>query len=350
MLRVATSDRNFYDRNYFNAFDQNGENLLITGGGYYPNVGVKDAFLSLRRGDRQWTIRFSDGMDNRDLSPSVGGWRVEVEEPLQKVRVICENERLSADLTWTGSFPSILEEPHLLLNARNRPILDAQRFAQLGSWSGSIDVEGEQVRVDPSSWLGSRDRSWGIRPVGDAEPAGREAENPNQGFWWLYAPIRFETFALIVILQEQPDGYRTLNDARRVFADGSVEQLGWPRVEFQYRSGSRHPDKAAIHLTTSKGLPLIAEVETMTFQALHIGSGYGGDSEWSHGQWKGAGWVDFSTYDYSDPETVGRVPWGVIDHAARATCDGEAGLGLFEHASIGRHDPTGFADFMSVAP
>ena len=57
MLRVATSDRNFYDRNYFNAFDQNGENLLITGGGYYPNVGVKDAFLSLRRADRQWTVR-----------------------------------------------------------------------------------------------------------------------------------------------------------------------------------------------------------------------------------------------------------------------------------------------------
>jgi hypothetical protein len=88
----------------------------------------------------------------------------------------------------------------------------------------------------------------------------------------------------------------------------------------------------------------------MTFQALHLGSGYGGDSEWSHGQWKGPGWMDFSTYDYSAPDVAGRVPWGVIDHAARATCDGEPGLGLFEHASIGRHDPTGFTDFMSVAP
>ena len=26
------------------------------------------------------------------------------------------------------------------------------------------------------------------------------------------------------------------------------------------------------------------------------------------------------------------------------------GWGLFEHASLGRHDPTGFADWNSVAP
>jgi hypothetical protein len=350
MARVATSDRNFYDRNYFNAFDQDGENLLISGGGYYPNVGVKDAFLSLRRGDRQWTVRFSDAMDSRDIVPRVGGWRLEIPQPLQKVRLICEHESLSADLTWEGSFPSILEEPHLMLNSLQRPVLDAQRFAQLGSWSGSISVEGETIEVDPSRWLGSRDRSWGIRPTGDPEPAGRESDKPSEGFWWLYVPFRFETFALIVIVQEQPDGYRTLNDARCVFADGRVEQLGWPRVEIEYRSGTRHPEKAKLHLTTPTGRPLLVEIEPMTFQALHVGGGYGADPEWTHGQWKGPGWVNFTTYDYTDPQIAGRVPWGVIDHSARAVCDGETGLGLFEHTSIGRHDPTGFADFMSVAP
>jgi hypothetical protein len=30
--------------------------------------------------------------------------------------------------------------------------------------------------------------------------------------------------------------------------------------------------------------------------------------------------------------------------------DGEEGWGLFEHATIGRHDPTGMADWSSVAP
>jgi len=30
--------------------------------------------------------------------------------------------------------------------------------------------------------------------------------------------------------------------------------------------------------------------------------------------------------------------------------DGEEGWGLFEHASMGRHDPSGFADWSAVAP
>jgi hypothetical protein len=84
--------------------------------------------------------------------------------------------------------------------------------------------------------------------------------------------------------------------------------------------------------------------------ALHVGGGYGADPDWSHGVWRGRDWVDSGTYDLTDPAVAGRVPFGVIDHIGRATCDGAEGWGLFEHASVGRHDPTGFKDFMSVAP
>ena len=46
--------------------------------------------------------------------------------------------------------------------------LDACRLAQLGSWSGWLEVDGERHEVTPDRWWGSRDRSWGIRPVGEA--------------------------------------------------------------------------------------------------------------------------------------------------------------------------------------
>ena len=46
----------------------------------------------------------------------------------------------------------------------------------------------------------------------------------------------------MVILQEEPDGYRTLNDAVRMYPDGRTEQLGWPRVDVRYRSGTRLPE------------------------------------------------------------------------------------------------------------
>ena len=52
----------------------------------------------------------------------------------------------------------------------------------------------------------------------------------------------------------------------------------------------------------------------------------------------------------TDPAVQDRTPWGVTDHAARATCEGQTGWGMFEHASMGRHDPTGFRDWTSVAP
>lgn len=351
MSRVATSDRNFYDRCYFNAHDRTGEVFLVTGAGVYPNLGVRDAYATVRRRDDLWTVRLSDALDSRTLEHQVGAYRVEVLEPLQRLRVVCDtpSEDVAFDLTWEGSFPANLEEPHLMLNG-TRTTLDAQRFAQLGSWSGTLHIAGEDIVVDPGTWLGSRDRSWGIRPVGDADPAGRSADEPIEGFWWLYVPLRFDDFSLIVILQENPDGYRTLNDAHRVFADGRVEQLGWPRVEIDYRSKSRHPERARLHLTTPAGEPLLVEVETLTFVPLHVGSGYGGDPDWQHGQWRGRDWISTAHHDLTDPDVQGRIPWGAVDHVARATCDGRTGWGLFELGSVGRHDPSGFADWMAVAP
>ena len=349
MARVATSDRNFYDRCYLNAHDRTGDVFLVGGVGVYPNLGVRDGYVSVRVGDVQHTVRASDALDERSTEQEVGPFRVEVIDPLERLRFSCQSDEIWLDLVWTGSFPAVLEQPHLMMGA-TRPTLDAQRFAQVGTWEGEIRLPDRTLAVTPDVWVGTRDRSWGIRPVGDPDPAGRAADEPAAGFWWLYAPLRFDDFMVVVIVQEEPDGFRSLNDAVRVWRDGRVEQLGWPRIELDYRSGSRHPEAARLHLTDGAGKPLLVEVETLGFMALHVGSGYGGDPEWAHGQWKGRGWTSCSTYDYADPDIANRVPWGVSDHVARATCDGQVGYGLFEHASVGRHDPTGFADWMSVAP
>ena len=348
---VASSDRNFYDRSYFNAHDRTGDVFLITGLGFYPNLGVMDAYATVRRGDTQWAVRFSDVISDDRMNPRVGGYRVEVLEPLQKIRLVCDGDEhgIGFDLTWDGSFPAVHEQPHMLRTGA-RAILDASRFAQVGSWSGTLRVGGEEISVDPATWLGTRDRSWGIRPVGEGEPPGRSADEPREGFWWLYVPLRFDDFAVIVICQEEPDGFRTLNDATRIWRDGRHEQLGWPEVDITYRSGTRHPERATIHLRDSDRKPLEIDVETLGFVALHIGAGYGGDPDWSHGRWMGRNWAQGATYDLNDPAVAGRIPFGVLDHVARASCNGAEGWGLFEHGSIGRHDPTGFADWASVAP
>ena len=351
MSRVASSDRNFYDRCYFNAHDRTGGIFLVTGLGVYPNLGVIDAYAAARTGDQVHSVRFSDALTARSTEQQVGGYRIEVTEPLRRLHLTCAapDQSLDFDLHWTGSFPAVQEEPHLLLSG-DRPVVDSSRFCQLGSWRGRLRVGGREFEVSDEAWSGARDRSWGIRPVGEGEPPGRPADEARAGFWWLYLPLRFGSCALIVILQENPDGYRTLSNAKRIFPDGRVEQLGWPRAEIRYLPGTRQPASARVHLTGQAGRPLVLDIDIVTSLPLHVGAGYNGDPDWSHGRWMGPGWSGTSVYDLTDEAVAARIPWGVTDHLARAMLDGEEGWGMFEHASIGRHDPSGFATWSSVAP
>lgn len=361
MAHVATTDRNFYDRWYFMGHDRSGDIMFIAGMGYYPHAGVKDGFLCVRRGDRQDVVRCSDaydsGADDR-LSPAVCGLRVEVLEPLARVRFVADTDEqgVAADLTWDGSFVAVDEERHTLRQG-TQTIVDTWRFAQVGTWSGEVRLGGDTVVVDPDTWVGSRDRSWGRRPIGDSDPAGRPPMPPGRrargdgwGFWWLYVPVRFDDFAIVLILQEEGDGHRTLNHAERILPDGTIEQLGWPRITMHYQPGTRIPTAAQIELTEPDGDTSTLVVESLGYIPLHVGCGYGGDTDWLNGQWKGERWISPVSYDMTSPEVMKRVQWGVVDHVGKASLNGQTGWGLFEHGTIGAHRPSGFADLGAVAP
>ncbi|HNP55724.1 MAG TPA: hypothetical protein PK331_00865 [Gordonia sp. (in: high G+C Gram-positive bacteria)] len=353
------SDRNFYDRSYLCAHDRSGEIFVVFGLGHYPNLGVKDAFVLVHRkvgdSDTNTAVHLCDAIDGDRLNPRVGPFAIEVVEPLKTLRLTLEEtEGIELDMTWNGLFDVVQEQRHLMRQG-TRVTLDAQRFAQVGSWSGRLVVDGEEFIVDPATWIGTRDRSWGIRPVGEPENPGRPADPPFQGMWWFYLPMAFDDFGLVMIIQEDPDGYRTLNDCTRVWRDGRVEQLGWPRVKIHYRSGTRLPVGATIEATAADGSPVVIEADAQCATPLHIGGGYGGDPDWGHGQWKGENFVERVTYDLTDPAVNGRAAFGVIDQVGHAVCreaDGteHEGWGMFEHGSFGLHRPSGFNDWGDVAP
>ncbi|WP_216695821.1 hypothetical protein [Dietzia psychralcaliphila] len=349
----ATSDRNFYDRSYFNVLDREGRFMALTGIGYYPRLGVKDAYFVVRRGDTQTAVHLSDAIDDDRLNPHVGGYRLEVIEPLQELRLTLEpTEGISADLTWRGSFPSAMEEPHSMLTDR-RVTLQASRFAQVGSWEGWIEVDDERMEVTHSSSVASRDRSWGIRPVGEAEPAGRP-DTAFRGMWWLYLPLAFDDYQLFLIMQEDPDGHRSLYDCTRRWRDGRVEQLDGVRVTVDYRAGTRIPRGVHVDFMNRKGDTIHLDVESKLFAPIAFGSGYGGDSSWAHGSWKGEGFTERVSFDLTDPDVMAGAAFSLIDHVGRAVCteaDGTTreGAGLFEHGVIGPHHPSGFTDWTDGA-
>src|SRR3954447_23641990 len=102
---VATSDRNFYDRYYFNMHSSSDELFVITGMGQYPNLGVSDAFITVSLGEKQYTVRASRELGTDRLDSSVGPFRIEVLEGLRKIHLTCAPNEwgLTADLTFTGT-------------------------------------------------------------------------------------------------------------------------------------------------------------------------------------------------------------------------------------------------------
>jgi hypothetical protein len=352
MRYVATSDRNFYDRCIFQGVDHEADAYFITGLGVYPNLGVIDAYATVRRGDRQWAVRTSGAAPADKLRQEVGPYRIEVVEPFRELRLVldADDHGLGFDLRYRSEYGPVSEPQHVRRQG-DKILLDASRFAGLGTWEGELRVGGESVAVTPERFTATRDRSWGIRPVGEAEPAGKPRD--FTGMWWCWIPLHFEDFGLHVILEEDQHGVRNTNFAVRVWpaATGRApEQLGWPLPEIRYQSGTRHPVHATMELISRDGKAATLDIEPLLGIPLNVGCGYGADPEWTHGVWKGDQWVEASEYDHNDPAVTGRAAFSITDHLARATFDGQTGWGIFEHAAIGRHEPSGFTDLTSVAP
>jgi hypothetical protein len=344
----ATSDRNFYDRYYFNCHPCSDRLMLIIGLGQYPNLGVSDAFALARHGDTHRVVRASRELGADRMDTAVGPFRLEVIEGLKTLRVVLgpNPHGLEFDLTWRGAIAAQLEPRHFL-RMQERVIFDSVRLAQTGRWTGHIRSGTAEFEVTPDSWWGSRDRSWGVRPVGEGEPPGIQARNPAQ-FYWMYAPMQFEEFSILAIVQEDGAGNRILEEAVRVWPESSgrpPQQLGRPEYRPQYAPGTRDVVRATISFSPASGKPIEVTVRPVQPVSLMVGTGYGLEPDWRHGMYQGPDLVvQGACYDLSEAGDRARM-WGMVDSVAAFECvqGGEttAGYGLFEYWALGEHAPTG---------
>ena len=129
IAHTASSDRNFYDRYYFMMHPSSDEMAVIFGLGQYPNLGVTDAFVAVRKGDGHHVVRASKPLVDR-MDTSVGPIRVEIIEPLRRLRVVVEptEHAVSMDVTWTGSVPAIAE-PNQFIRSKGKIV-----FASAMGW------------------------------------------------------------------------------------------------------------------------------------------------------------------------------------------------------------------------
>jgi hypothetical protein len=353
---VATSDRNFYDRYYFNMHASSDEIFVITGLGQYPNLGVTDAFITVSLGTKQYTVRSSRELGGDRMDTSVGPLTVEVLEGLRKLRVTCAPNEwdLEADLTFTGVVDA-LEEPRTFTRVYGRVQQDVTRYAQVGVWEGRLSVAGRTFEVTPDLWQGARDRSWGVRPVGEAEPPGIKVRQATDGYGfrhdWL--PMQFSDHMLKIQIDQDADGHRHVEESMRVWnsdLDRPVEHLGRPEVENVYISGTRELSSATISTTDPDGKPIVVTSTPLRTLYLAAGSGYAPDGVWGHGYYQGPLKVEGVEHDLSSPEE--RRKYARLNETLSRfeLATGEVGYGMHENMLMGVYRPTGFDTPDTVAP
>jgi hypothetical protein len=355
---VFTSDRNFYDRYYFNMHPSSDELFLITGMGQYPNLGTMDAFVSVSHGDSIYVVRASRELGGDRASTRCGPFAVELLEPLRKVRVVCEQNEwgLAFDLTFDGTVPAIEEPKTFQRHPHGRVSMDTSRYSQVGTWSGTLEVAGQSYPIDPGTWRGVRDHSWGVRGVGEPEPSGIRVKSAAQGFGFFHTwiPLQLADGSLVKLFAEEDmHGQRLVEESARVANlanGGGVEQMGSPRFDYRYRSGTRELEHAVILVEDPAGKLLRIDATPLRTVYLAAGSGYIPQPDWVHGMYQGPLKVEGKTYDVST--AAARAALGPLyETLCRFDLStGETGYGLLENLCVGTYHPHGFDTPGATAP
>lgn len=346
---VGTSDRNFFDRYYFNCHNLDGDLFLAFGMGLYPNLNVIDAFVSVVYDRKQHIVRASRLLDRNRLDTRVGPLSVQVVEGLQSLRVRCEPHEpgVAFDLLFTGvHFP--YEEPRFNRRAHGRQVMDYLRMTQCGRWSGWLEVAGRRFELSPEGWLGARDHSWGVRSVGERELVGAGAASGSAPqFFWEWSPQQYSNRSLLYSLNEEADGRRWHQSAAFVYPYGDdrpPEQLSVAHFE-RLVPGTRRLQSVRLELRSGSGeqFDVVAEPLATLFMS---GIGYG--PPWRHGVYQGPIQVEGDLWDLDDPDVVKRVS-GLTETLCRFRLNGQVGHGVFEFLCLGPYQPLGLQTGVSIA-
>ncbi len=353
----ATSDRNVYDRTWFNGYANDGSYYFGIGMAIYPHRGILDcAFSVVEQGGRQHCFYGSRRAPLERTDMSVGPFRIEIIEPMKRVRVVLEDNKsgVSCDLTFSARTASIQEGRQTLWSGARR-VMDATRFDQFGRWNGVVRHPDGEIKVSDDMCFGTKDRSWGVRRVGEPETGG--APVMPGGIFFLWAPLVWDDHISHAIFFDGPKGealvregivaplYKNEADVPGV-EDGRDQRMATARHRVTYVPGTRLASSAEIDLVDHDGQTRTIELEpVLKFQMKGLGYTH---PEWGQGMWKG----ELETGGESfDPRQVDPLqPENIhVQQVVRAHDGARQGIGVLEQICIGPYAPSGFADYFDGA-
>jgi hypothetical protein len=343
----GTGDRNFYDRYFFNGFTRAADLFFGVAMGLYPNRQVMDAAVSVLRGGTQVAVHASRRAPGERADTRVGPIAIDVLEPLHtlRVRIADDAPGIAGDLVFRARTAAI-EEPRFTLRAGPRIVMDSTRLTQFGTWEGWLAVDGERIALAPSEVLAVRDRSWGVRPVGEPEPG---APGPPPQFFWLWSPVHFDDVCVLFDSAEDATGrpWHRAGTVARAEADGAYEPMVSAAHRLRWEPGTRRARTAEIELAPHGEPPLVVALEpALTFQMRGLGYLH---PEWGHGTWKGEEAVGAERWRSADIDPL--EPRHLhVQQLCRARLGDRQGLGVLEQLVLGPHAPSGFTALLDGAP
>ncbi|MDH3644830.1 MAG: hypothetical protein OES38_22180 [Gammaproteobacteria bacterium] len=349
-IAYSGTDRNFYDRYFFNGYHREGDLFFAAALGVYPHLNIMDAAFCAIVGGKQYNVHASKVLHMERLNTRVGPIEVEVIEPLQVLRVTCNDpdNGLEADVCFNARVPAI-EEPRFLRRTGSMTSMDYTRLTQNGAYDGWLNVNGERFELDQTTIWGTRDRSWGIRGVGDRDTQ----VNPYAGdpqFFWLWAPLNFPSGASFYHLNADVTG-KPWNTMGRTVRGDVAEEMAAVSSTLKYQPGSRIAAAANLDFTRETGEEITVRLTPQqTFYMRGLGYMH---PEWGHGQHKGELATGFEVYDLANisPADPGYFHIQAICEAQMTGPNGtETGKGVLEQLVIGAYQPYGFKELFDVYP
>ncbi len=349
-IAVAGTDRNFYDRYFFSAQAPDGSAVVGVALGVYPHLNIIDCAVSVLHAGQQHSLFASRILHGERMELSIGPVTLTVLEPLQRLSLsIAPNDTgIHGALTFEGRAAPILE-PRFIRRSGTRTLMDVTRMTQGGHWQGRISAAG--VTHDLDGWRGTRDRSWGVRPIGASEPQAVQPPVPPQ-FFWLWTPTAFDDWHLFFHSNDDEHG-RPWNRAGVLvrLKDGAEFALEDPRMALAFRPGSRHAGAARLEARLPDGTPVSVDF-TLRDNFMMRGLGYAHPVR-GHGMFQGDGVVAHEVIELADVDPASPMNAHVQGLAEARLVIGKAapvpGRGLFEQLMIGPHAPSGFRELFDLA-
>jgi hypothetical protein len=353
----ATSDRNVYDRTWFNGYAADGSYYFGIGMAVYPHRGILDcAFSTVQPEGRQHCFFGSRRAPLERTDMQVGPFRMEVVEPMRRARVILEDNEsgVSCDLTFSARTAAI-EEARQTLWSGTRRTMDATRWDQFGRWSGWVKHPDGEFKVEEALCHGTKDRSWGVRGVGEPETGG--APRMPGGIMFLWAPLFWDDHITHAIFFDGQRGEALVREGIVAplygseaevpgVAEARDERMATARHRVAYHPGTRLARSAEIDLVSHDGASRTITLDPiLKFQMKGLGYGH---PEWGQGMWKGDLAVGGESFDPKqlDPLSPHNLH---TQQVVRASSEGKSGIGVLEQICIGPYAPAGFTQFLDGA-